>query len=120
MTNATPKYIEVYSHTLDLMANEVFQNNVNHGFWEGKVEDYNKGEKLMLIVSELAEALEAIRAHDSPDDKLSQYPGEHVEIADAIIRLLDYCAAYKIPIGEVLLAKHNYNVGRPYKHGKKF
>lgn len=104
---------------LEDLAAEIYQNNVDHGFWENPIESYNKSEKLMLIVTELAEVCEALRT-DAKDDKLPQYPGEWVEIADAIIRLLDYCAAYKIPIADVLLDKHNFNVSRPYKHGKKF
>ena len=54
------------------------------------------------------------------DDKLPEYKGTDVEIADAIIRLLDWCGAKDIPIGDIVSKKLAYNRGRPYKHGKKF
>jgi hypothetical protein len=105
---------------IDSFASIVYKNNVDHGFWEGGKSLYNKSEKLMLMVTELAEACEALRYGNPPDDKLPEYAGDGVELADCIIRILDYCCAYGIPIGEILKAKHEYNVNRPYKHGKQF
>lgn len=98
----------------------IFKNNADHGFWEGNIEDFNKGEKLMLIVTELAEVLEALRHGNPPDEKVPEFSSEAVEIADAVIRILDYCAAYNIDLVGAILAKHAYNVTRPFKHGKKF
>ena len=49
----------------------------------------DKGEQLMLVVTELSEAMEGARK-DLMDDHLPQYKMEHVEIIDAFIRLLDY------------------------------
>ena len=54
----------------------------------GKRLNRNLGEMCMLMVSELAEALEAYRKN-LHDDHLPQYWGEHVEIADCLIRALD-------------------------------
>ena len=54
------------------------------------------------------------------------YPGKDgkpegiaVELADAMIRILDYCAYSGIDIEEALKLKHAYNKGRPYRHGGK-
>lgn len=52
----------------------------------------NRGEIMMLIVSELSEASEGL-ASGAPDDKLPQYPMYHVELADAAIRLGDLIGA---------------------------
>ena len=52
----------------------------------------------MLTVSELAEAMEGIRK-DLPDDKLPQFTMETVEIADAIIRMMDQAHARGWQIG---------------------
>lgn len=49
----------------------------------------NKGEQLMLVVSEISEAMEGARKNKM-DDHLPQRKMEEVEIADALIRMLDY------------------------------
>lgn len=55
----------------------------------------NRGELLMLVVTELAEAVEGLRK-DLPDDKLPHRKMEEVELADAIIRLLDFAGGFKM------------------------
>lgn len=45
--------------------------------------------------------------------------GVAVELADAVLRILDYCAAAGIDIESVLEMKHEYNKGREYRHGGK-
>jgi len=70
------------------------------------------GTSLMLIVSELAEALEAHRNND--------WIGVKEEIADAFIRLGDFCGEYKINAENEILAKMKVNAGRPEKHGKEY
>lgn len=71
-----------------------------------------KATKLMLAVSELGEMLEAIRKSDSAN--------ELEELADVVIRLLDYAGTYKMPLAEAIIKKMQVNEGRPYKHGKNF
>lgn len=72
--------------------------NIEAGWWsdlktgESIVATRNRPEMLMLVVSEVSEAHDAFCA-DSNDDKLPQYPGFDVEIADAAIRLFDLCGA---------------------------
>lgn len=45
--------------------------------------------------------------------------GITAELADVIIRVLDYCAYAGIDIENVLEVKHEYNKSRPYRHGGK-
>ncbi len=45
--------------------------------------------------------------------------GIPIELADVIIRILDYCAFAGIDIEEAIQIKHEYNKTRPYKHGGK-
>lgn len=95
---------------------------------------YNVPEKLMLIVTELAEAMEAYR--HLPEDVLrwlavggSEPPAqdkwlEHeenfeVELADTMIRMLDLCGALRIPIAGRICEKMAKNELRPVKHGKE-
>lgn len=80
----------------------------------------NDGEVLMLIVSELAEALEALRCGNPPDEKLPQHSNFVVEIADAFIRILNYAGEKNLDLGQAVIDKMKYNESRPYKHGKKF
>jgi len=77
------------------------------GFWEG---ERNIGEMLMLVVTELAEAMESHRREEKENFK--------VEIADTFIRLLDLCGGMNIDIEEEIEKKCNKNKNRPYKHGK--
>lgn len=103
---------------LDDLAKEVHQINVEKGFWEDR-ENKNFGEMVALMHSELSEALEAHRK-DLKDDKLTHRKGIDVELADCLIRIMDYCGAYDVPIGDIVREKINYNKSRPFKHGKKY
>lgn len=80
----------------------------------------NDGEVLMLIVSELAEALEALRHGNPPDEKLPQHSNFVVELADAFIRILNYAGERNLDLAEAVIDKMKYNESRPYKHGKVF
>lgn len=81
----------------------------NHvGWWH---ENSNSGEKMMLMVSEIAEAMEADRK-DKNDDHLPNRKGVEVELADAIIRILDYSAQKKLDVGGALVEKFMYNMDR--------
>lgn len=71
----------------------------------------NKGEMIALIHSELSEALEAVRKN-LMDDKLVQWKGEEIEMADAVIRIFDYCEGHGLNLGEAIMAKLFVNYSR--------
>ena len=73
---------------------------------------------MALIHSEASEALEGIRK-DLPDDHLPELKMEVAELADVLIRILDYAGAYQLPIAEAVIAKMAYNTQRPFMHGDK-
>lgn len=68
----------------------------------------NFGEVLMLMVSELAEALEADRK-GLMDDKLPDRDGREVELADCVIRIFDTAAALGLDVPGAIIEKNRYN-----------
>lgn len=68
-------------------------------------------QKLMLIVSEIAEAMEGDRK-DIPDDKLPHRDMREVELADAVIRICDLAGAYNMDLGGAIEEKLKYNASR--------
>ena len=110
--------------TLNELRDQCYKTAVEHGWHE---KEANVGEKIALMHSELSEALEAYRdnkplnmiyfthvteAHPKPD-------GVPVELADVIIRILDFCGRYGIDIEDAVQTKMAYNETRPYRHGGK-
>ncbi|MBN2890521.1 MAG: hypothetical protein JXL97_01515 [Bacteroidales bacterium] len=117
----------------------VFEDNKKKGFWDKERET---GTLLMLIVSEVAETLEADRK-----DRFTNVPENVVwkedwdigekssdvtnfetyvkdtfedEIADTFIRLMDLCGARGIDIEWHIKQKLAYNRTRAKKHGKNY
>lgn len=76
-------------------------HKANEKWWQHPVTkeriERNKGELLMLVITELAEACEGERK-DLMDDKLPHRKMAEVEMADAFIRLLDYAAGFSIEL----------------------
>lgn len=66
--------------------------------------------KLMLVVTEIGEAAEAVRHADEDNFK--------EELADAIIRLFDIMETCGYDIGLEMSKKMDVNDTRPVKHGK--
>jgi len=65
----------------------------------------------MLVVTEVAEAAEAVRHNDKENFE--------EEIADTFIRLLDICGTMRIDIERRIDEKMKVNEGRELRHGKK-
>lgn len=73
--------------------------------------DRNVGELLMLMVSELAEALEGHRK-DLMDDKLPHRKMFEVELADCIIRICDTAGQMGLDLGGAVAEKLEFNSTR--------
>lgn len=95
----------------------------------------------MLAVSEIAEATEAVRAGKPPvysegiltiqrdeegtpfyipcQEKLAKPEGEAVELADCVIRIMDYFESKGWDLDATIHLKHEYNKTRAYRHGGK-
>lgn len=88
---------------------------VKGGWWHdihtGERIERNRGELLMLIVSEIAEAMEAERK-GLMDDKLPHRPGAEVELADALIRICDYAGGCGYDLAGAVIEKLAFNAQR--------
>lgn len=71
----------------------------------------NKGECYALIVSEVTEAFEGMRRNQM-DDHLPHRLMEEVELADVIIRILDYAGGMHLDVAGAMAEKLLYNVNR--------
>lgn len=69
------------------------------------------GEKLMLIVSEVAEAMEGHRKNKM-DEHLPHRKNVEVELADAVIRIFDLAGAMGLDMGGAIAEKMSYNSTR--------
>lgn len=121
---------------LNAMAAECNRIAREHGWWDNPP---SFGEIIALCHSELSEALEEHRdgmppayvmrkgadgaAHMetdmgawAPEDKPE---GAAVEMADCLIRLLDWFGAMGYDVEAIVRAKCAYNETRPYRHGGK-
>lgn len=68
--------------------------------------------KLLLIVSEITEAMEGLRK-DLQDDKLPEYKMFDVELADTFIRLCDLAGKMNVNLGLMVVEKRDFNKIRP-------
>ena len=99
------------------IAKKVYKNAVNHGFWK---EVPNDGERMALIHAEISEALEALRDDNPTSNKIMEYSSVEEELADAVIRIMDYAFGKDLDIAGAIKAKIEYNESREFMHGKSF
>jgi NTP pyrophosphatase (non-canonical NTP hydrolase) len=119
---------------LNALAERIYRNAKKHGFHK---RGENLPEKLMLIVSEVSEACEALRRGKRFEGSLRAGLRDfrnlpevvfeadvkdtfEDEIADAIIRLLDLAHSVGMDVNFHVREKMRYNESRPFKHGKLF
>ena len=95
----------------DVCYNASFNAGWHTNIETGELIERNKGEMIALIHSEVSEALEGERK-GLMDDHLPNRPMAEVEMADAIIRIMDYCGRWGYDIGGAVVEKLEYNKNR--------
>lgn len=88
-----------------------FANGWWHDSATGEIKQRNTGELLMLMVSELAEAMEGDRK-DKMDEHLPHRKSIEVELADTVIRIFDFAGEKGLDIGGAIFEKLAYNNNR--------
>lgn len=107
----------------------VHANAVNKAFWEEHGEpvagryELTPAEilsKLMLTVTEVAEAAEDVREGkmETTLDERGKPVGLGSELADIVIRVMDLAGGLGIDLESEMLRKASYNEGRERLHGK--
>lgn len=105
------------------------------GWWDSP---RSTPECIALMHSELSEALEEYRndkpaiyqnineyysVYSTPEnpswDATKKPEGELVELADTVIRIMDYCGAKGYDLEQAINLKNEYNKTRGYRHGGK-
>lgn len=108
---------EVQDMGLMALQKELYKDSHLNGWWTApdgsdlRLHPFTFPTKSMLIVTEVAEAIEGDRK-SIQDTHLPQYSMRGVELADVLIRTLDLAEAYEIPLLEIVLAKRAYNKAR--------
>jgi NTP pyrophosphatase (non-canonical NTP hydrolase) len=105
--------------TLREMELEVYENNVDKGWFDS---ERSFGDDIALLHTEVSEMFEAFRKGGLADltEPFSPKPeGVGSEAADVLIRLLDTCKRAGIELEWEYERKMAYNRTRPHKHGGK-
>jgi NTP pyrophosphatase (non-canonical NTP hydrolase) len=113
--------------TLNALRDECHAASASKGWWDTKenVHADNIPQKLMLIVSEAAEALEDFREGKMEATYVADVRGNNKpcgfpsEMADIIIRCFDLAGWLKIDLDKAVREKIDYNATRLHLHGGK-
>lgn len=81
----------------------------NERWWLDLKTARNKSEMVLLMHSELSEVTEAIRRPGMMDKHLPHRQAEEVELADCVIRILDYADGFGMDIGGAMTEKIEFN-----------
>lgn len=101
----------------------IHQYAKDKGWWDQDNRSF--GDMCALFHSEISEAYEEYRnGHDVTEvytnpDNPNKPEGIPVELADCLIRILDYFGHIGVDLQTILQQKHAYNQTRSYRHGGK-
>lgn len=126
---SVPERVGVACALMEMLSGFLGTMNRTKGFWDAMADDGPAGidRRLLMVVAEITEAQDELRAgrapqevYDSVDKKGHAKPeGFPIEIADALIRLLDLSAHERLNLAEAMSRKIAYNATRAPMHGGK-
>lgn len=99
--------------SLDDLAEEIHATAREKGFWRDEHERSFDAQRIALIHSELSECLEELRSG-------AAWLSPREELADALIRILDFAAGKGWSMDKAVQEKMEKNRARPHLHGKAF
>lgn len=112
-----PGEINGFEYEWAVLEEQVHDLAVSKGWWE---KDRNPGEALALIHAEVSECLEALREPEiQPSTKAIGFNCVEEELADIVIRVMDFAHGFNYDVAGAIEAKFEHNQGRAYKHGHK-
>lgn len=105
----TKKMLDIQS-AINSVASSCHHQSLKSDWWKGVdiLDDREVAVKLLLIHSEISEAMEGHRK-DLMDEHLPHRKMIEVELGDALIRLLDLAEAMELNIGGAVAEKLRYN-----------
>lgn len=103
-------------HGFAVLGRHVKELNEHSGWHDVEA---TKGDRIALIHSEASELLEWTRQPGPVQSGHIDALGETEELADIVIRAVDYANVYGLHLGPAVLAKLDYNATRGYRHGGK-
>ena len=113
-------------NSISQLQKQAYEQAVKSGWHE---EPRTDGDLICLMHSELSEALEEYRNGHSPNEiysfseALGEKPGKPegvpIELADCVIRIMDFCGRHGIDLEKAIVDKMAYNATRAHRHGGK-
>lgn len=141
LAESSVEHVDPIRHVIAALVTRSGEAAEKSGWHEDRPEDESqlpvwRASKIALMHSELSEALEELR-DGTPDLYFrkgkgnAKFPeqitnkgvpqlkpeGVAAELADEVIRIMDYCWTEEIDLAEALLQKLAYNETRSYRHG---
>lgn len=107
------------SHHWDVLAHAIHPINVEKGFWEPPVLMDKYVAKMMLVVTETAEVVEALRKSQGKDKVTEEFADIFIRALDLYGKLVEDGEANPALYG-VLIEKLEVNRNRAPKHGNRW
>jgi len=96
----------------------VHKNAREHGWRDAENED---DAVIALLHSEVYEVMDALRRGNPASERIPKFGAVEEELADIVIRCMDWSAKKGYRLAEAIVAKHLFNKNRPHEHdGKPF
>ncbi len=119
----------IHASSINTLVNFCHSKSLAGGWWHGMdiTNPLVVATRLCLIHTEVSEAVEGHR-RDTMDEHLPHRKSIEVELADALIRILDLAGAMNMDLGGAVVEKLDYNIhrddhkpeNRKKQHGKRY